>query len=86
MCNTPQIWDRHQIKSAIERKCKSLTNLAKIYDVPPQTIRNALDKPSKSGEKIIAEFLEVPLHVLFPTRWTAQNKRIYPRNLRNKEI
>lgn len=86
MCNKTQNWDRHQIKSAIERKCKSLTNLAKIYGVPPQTIRNALDKPSKSGEKIIAEFLEVPLHILFPNRWTAQNKRIYPRSLRNKEV
>ncbi|MBF7689608.1 helix-turn-helix domain-containing protein [Acinetobacter pollinis] len=86
MCKQLESWDRHQIKAAIERRCKSLTALAKIYDVPPQTIRNALDKPSKKGEQIISDFLNIPLHILFPTRWTNQNKRIYPRNLRNKDL
>lgn len=79
-------WDRHQIKAAIERKCKSLTALAKIYDVPPQTIRNALYAPCKKGEIIISQFLGQPLYILFPTRWTKNNKRIYPRTLKNKGL
>ncbi len=74
-----QVWDRHAIKAAITRKGKNLTQLAKFYDVAPQTVRNALDKPSKIGEIIISEFIGIPLHVLFPERWTENNKRIYPR-------
>ena len=81
MRNPPkeQVWDRHAIKAAITRKGKNLTQLAKFYDVAPQTVRNALDKPSKIGEIIISEFIGIPLHVLFPERWTENNKRIYPR-------
>lgn len=87
MQNPPkeQVWDRHEIKAAIERKCKSLTALARLYDMPSQTIRNALDKPSKSGELVIADFLGEPVHILFPDRWTENNKRIYPRTLKRKQ-
>jgi len=80
-----QVWDRHTIKAAIERECKSLTNLARLYNMPPQTIRNALDNPSKSGELVIADFLEKPVYELFPDRWTEDNKRIYPRTLKRKQ-
>lgn len=81
MIQTPNetIWDKHEIKAAIARKGYSLTALAKSYGIPAQTVRNALDKPSKSGELVIAKFLDKPLHELFPERWTANNKRIYPR-------
>lgn len=74
-----KIWDKHEIKAEIARKGHTLTSLAASYDMPPQTVRNALIKPSKSGELIIAKFLEMPVHQLFPDRWTKDNKRIYPR-------
>lgn len=73
------VWDKYEIKAAIARKGFSLTALAKSYGIPAQTVRNALDKPSKSGEIVIAKFLEKPLYELFPDRWTEDNKRIYPR-------
>ncbi len=81
MVQTPneKVWDKHEIKAAIARKGLSLTALARSYGIPAQTVRNALEKPSKSGELVIAQFLEKPLHVLFPERWTIVNKRIYPR-------
>lgn len=79
------IWDRHAIKAAITRKGKNLSELAKSYNVPPQTIRNALDKPSKNGEIIISEFIGVPLHILFPERWSEDNQRIYPRVIKRKQ-
>lgn len=73
------IWDRHAIKAAIERKGLSLTDIAKSYGMPAQTVRNALDKPSLSGEIAIAKSLGIEVQVLFPDRWTADGKRIYPR-------
>lgn len=77
--NPIEQWDKYSIKAEIERRGKSLTQLAKDNNLPAQTVRNALHHPSKSGELIISKFLGKPLHVLFPDRWTKDNKRVYPR-------
>lgn len=79
-----QGWDRYSIKAEIERRGKTLSQLARDYGLPDRTVRNALYNPSKSGEEVIANFLQVPLYELFPTRWTVENRRIYPRYC-NKE-
>ncbi len=79
------VWDKHSIKAAIARKGKSLSDLARDFDMPEPTLRSALAKPCKSGEEVIAQFLELPLYVLFPERWTIDNKRIYPRTLKRKQ-
>ena len=76
---TEKVWDRHAIKAEIERKGHTLTSIATAFGMPAQTVRNALDKPSRSGELAIAKFLGMPVHQLFPDRWTSDNKRIYPR-------
>lgn len=75
-----KVWDRHAIKAEIERKGHTLTSLAIQFGMPAQTVRNALDKPSRSGELAIAKFLGVPVHKLFPERWTQDSKRKYPRH------
>lgn len=72
-------WDRYSIKAEIERRGKTLTQLAKDYGMSDRTVRNALYHPSKKGELVIADFLGQPLYMLFPERWTVDNKRIYPR-------
>ena len=79
------VWDKHSIKAAIARKGKSLSDLARDFDMPEPTLHSALAKPCKSGEEVIAQFLELPLYVLFPERWTIDNKRIYPRTLKRKQ-
>lgn len=79
-----QVWNRHTIKAAIAEKGFTLTDLAMQHGLSPQTVRNALDVPSKSGEIAIAKCLEKPVHELFPDRWTSEGKRIYPR-YSNKE-
>lgn len=76
---TQEKWDRHSIKAEIERRGKTFTQLAKDYGVPDRTVRNALYSPSKKGEIVISNFLEKPLHILFPDRWTAEGKRLYAR-------
>lgn len=82
MQNLPEehdVWDKHSIKAAIARKGKNLSDLARDFDMPEPTLRSALAKPCKSGELVISQFLDLPLYVLFPERWTMDNKRIYPR-------
>ncbi|HAV5431159.1 helix-turn-helix domain-containing protein [Acinetobacter baumannii] len=83
--NPTEHWDKHSIKAEIERRGKSLTQLAKDNNLPAQTVRNALCHPSKSGELVISQFLGKPLHVLFPERWTKDNKRLYPRYSNSKK-
>lgn len=82
--NPIEQWDKYSIKAEIERRGKSLAQLAKDNNLPAQTVRNALCHPSKRGELIISKFLGKPLHELFPDRWTKDNKRVYPR-YSNKE-
>lgn len=80
-----QVWNRHTIKAAIAEKGFTLTGLAIQHGLSPQTVRNALDVPSKSGELAIAECLKKPVQELFPTRWTPEGKRIYPRYNKQKQ-
>lgn len=76
---SPEIWDRYSIKAEIARRGKTFTQLAQEYGISDRTLRNALYNPSKKGEIIISQFLEKPLHILFPDRWTADGKRLYAR-------
>ncbi|RYL25171.1 helix-turn-helix domain-containing protein [Acinetobacter piscicola] len=79
-----ETWDRYSIKAEIERRGKSLAQLARDNKMSEQAVRNALYMPSKSGEIAISTFLGKPLYILFPERWTKENKRVYPR-YSNKE-
>ena len=67
------------IRAEIRMRGKTLTDVARLYDVSPQIVSMALREPSLSGEKAIAVFLNKPLHELFPERWTRDGKRIRPR-------
>lgn len=76
-------WHREDIRAAIRKKDETLSSLARKNNIPESTMRNALSKPVKSAELVIASFLEKPLHELWPTRWDKNNKRIYPRYAKN---
>lgn len=67
------------IRAEIRMRGKTLTDVAKQYEISPRVVSLALKKPSLSGEKAIAAFLGKPLHELFPERWTKDGKRIRPR-------
>ncbi|WHP07009.1 MULTISPECIES: helix-turn-helix domain-containing protein [Acinetobacter] len=85
MQNPQEHWDRYAIKAAIYRKGKTLAALARDHAMSETTLRTALDKPCKSAELIIAGFLDQPVYVLFPERWTKDGKRIYPRVIKRME-
>lgn len=67
------------IRAKIRMRGKTLTDVARLYNVSPKVVSLALQQPSLSGEKAIADFLNIPLHKLFPKRWTKEGKRIRPR-------
>lgn len=64
-------WDRHAIRAAVHRGGKSLTRLARDAGVFESACREALVRPCTTGERLIAEFLHVPLHELWPERYAA---------------
>jgi hypothetical protein len=67
------------IRAEIYMRGKTLTDVARLYEVSPKVVSLALREPSLSGEKAIASFLNKPLHELFPERWTKDGRRIRPR-------
>lgn len=72
-------WHREDIKAAIRKRGSTMNDLAKERGLPPSTVRNALSRPAYSGELAISDFLGVPAHELWPTRWTPEGRRIRPR-------
>lgn len=76
-------WHREDIRAAIRKKDETLSSLGRKNNIPESTMRNALSKPVKSAELVIAAFLGKSLHELWPNRWDEDNKRIYPRYAKN---
>ncbi|MCG7655902.1 helix-turn-helix domain-containing protein [Wielerella bovis] len=67
------------IKAKLRMSGYTLADVARETDTDASAVRLALRKPSLSGEKAIAQIIKLPLHELFPDRWTKDGKRIRPR-------
>lgn len=72
-------WHKEDIKAAIRKRGMNMVTLAIQYGVQPSLVRNCLGRPLISGERVIADFLGVPLHELWPERWTRTGERVRPR-------
>ena len=68
------------IKARLRMAGYTLADVARETQTDPSTVRLALRKPSLAGEKAIAQIMGKPLHELFPERWTADGRRIRPRD------
>ncbi|MEL8056501.1 MAG: helix-turn-helix domain-containing protein [Pseudomonadota bacterium] len=64
-------WDRHSIKAAIARKGETLAGLAKQYGLAEGGLSVALNTSFPAAERAISDYLQVPLHELWPTRYAA---------------
>lgn len=64
-------WDRHSIKAAIARKGETLAGLAKKYGLAEGGLSVALNTSFPAAERAISDYLQVPLHELWPTRYAA---------------
>ena len=70
------------IKAAIEKRNQSLTSLARKHVYSQSAFSLAIRKPYPRAEKIIAQFLGISLHRLFPDRWHSDGTRLIKLGLR----
>lgn len=73
---TTEIWTAERIKAAVHAKGKTLRGLARDHDLHDLAPSTALIRRHKTAEIAIAEFLGMPLWILWPDRWTTQGTRI----------
>lgn len=62
-------WHPERIKMAIRVQGKTLTALATDNKLVESACRVSLVRPHSEGDKAISRFLNVPLHVLWPSRY-----------------
>lgn len=72
-------WHPELIKAEVRMRGTNLTQLGLDHGLHRTTLTKALYEPQPKGEKVISEFLGVPLYELWPCRWTADGRRIRPR-------
>lgn len=76
-----QIWDAPGIQAEIKRRGETLTGLARAHGLSEAACRTALARPFPAADKVISEFLNVPLHVLWPMRYRKDGSRIDRRTM-----
>lgn len=69
-------WDALEIKTAVHRKKMTLTRLAELNDINPNSFRNVWTRTHRKAEAALAAFLDVPVEELFPTRYPVRTSRI----------
>jgi Ner family transcriptional regulator len=62
-------WHRADIVAAVRKKGSNLRQLSVANGLAESTLRAALLKPSRPSCRIIATFIGVPMHVLWPDRF-----------------
>lgn len=67
---------REDIKAAIRKKGTTLLALSMNNDLSECAVRQALRKPVPRANKVISEFLGVPLHEIWPAWFDQQGQRI----------
>lgn len=72
----PIEWDRHLILGALRRKSMTLTRLAELNNVSPGGFRTIWARPNARNEKIIADFLKLPVEELFRDRYPKRTTSI----------
>ncbi|MCK5295791.1 MAG: helix-turn-helix domain-containing protein [Alphaproteobacteria bacterium] len=76
-----QKWDKWAIAAEVKRRGSSLRRLALENGLAESATRNALRVPTcPSAERIISDFLEVPLHILWSERYHSNGIRRINRN------
>lgn len=56
-----------------------LPAIAERYGVTDVALRAALRRPQRGAEKVISKALKIPLHILWPDRWSASGERLVRR-------
>lgn len=69
-------WHPADIKAAVAKRGVTLAELARRHGLHEAACAHALYQRHCQAEKVIAGFLGVPLHQIWPSRWYADGRRI----------
>ena len=64
------------IEAVIEKRGTSLREILHLHGYSEHIFASCLRSPHRKVERLLSEFLGIPLHVLFPERWDANGKRL----------
>lgn len=76
MTNPMIKWDRHAIAAEVHRRGTTLTQLALDHGLGSSSCRSALCRATPRGDHVIAAFLGVTVHELWPDRYDAGGNRL----------
>lgn len=68
-------WDRFAINAEIKRRGTTLRAISLEAGLGESTTRAALFKPSPAANRAISEYLDIPLHVLWPAWYRPDGSR-----------
>jgi len=77
-------WHAEDIKAAVRKKGRSLKALALGNGLSESACRASLCRPQPAADKVIAEFLGVPLFKLWPDRYGRNGERRTTRHVRDE--
>ncbi len=72
----PNGWHPQDIKSAVWKRGTTMSKLATDNGLSESACRAALIRPQPEADKVISEFLGVPLHCLWPDRYDEEGGQI----------
>lgn len=72
----PKKWTKSEIKKCLEDRGMTLTALAELNNLNPNTFRAVWSRCVRPAQEAIAEFLGVPAAELFPDRYPIRKTRI----------
>ena len=55
-----------------------MSDIDRKFGLPRCTANNATLRPEPRGERLIADLLQVPAHVIWPSRYDAKGNRLKP--------
>lgn len=64
------------VKAAVRKKVGSLAALARLHNISDSVVRAALIRPQPTGNKVIAQCLEVSVHELWPQWYNEDGTRL----------
>jgi Ner family transcriptional regulator len=69
-------WHAEDIKAAVRKKGKTLADLARDNGLSESACRKSLKVAAPRSDRAIADFLNTPLHELWPSRYDTAGRRV----------
>ncbi len=71
----PKDWHRADIIAALKKKNWSLAKLSRYHGYKSNALANALDRPYKRAEKLIADAIDERPENIWPSRYAYRNRQ-----------